>query len=446
MSAGRTEPAQAATIAAGHAGAPAARGRRALLASLGPGLVFALTVVGMGDFVANSSLGATHGYAFLWLLVISVVFRFVWLDTSARYVLVTGETLIDGFARLGRPIVFALFLVAPLLCHLTNMARVVLVGEAAQLLLPLPVGRGAAWYSLVFTAIALAVTLRGGYSWLETFCKWLIAALGSGLLAAAILSGPDPIMMARGLIPSIPEGSDTRATWLMITALIGTEAGSLTNLTYASFLREKGWRDASALPLQRRDLLLSVSAILVVGLLTQIAATNTLYGSGVRLEDARDLSRVIADRLGAVGVGLFAIGLWGKIFSSSVGVTTGYSLIISDIGRRYVPGLRREAPHNDRPADIRGRDSIFRWTASLLLISPLYVLLTDWTPVTIVLVGQSAMVVMIPILSVGLLWLTRRRDRMGAYASGTVRTGLLLVMTLVSFWVLWRNAAAWIDL
>jgi Mn2+/Fe2+ NRAMP family transporter len=145
-------------------------------------------------------------------------------------------------------------------------------------------------------------------------------------------------------------------------------------------------------------------------------------------------------------VGLFAIGLWGKIFSSSVGVTTGYSLIISDIGRRYVPGLRREAPHNDRPADIRGRDSIFRWTASLLLISPLYVLLTDWTPVTIVLVGQSAMVVMIPILSVGLLWLTRRRDRMGAYASGTVRTGLLLVMTLVSFWVLWRNAAAWIDL
>ena len=427
-----------------RAGKPEARARRTLLASLGPGIVFALTVVGMGDFVANASLGATHGYAFLWLLVLSVVFRFVWLDTSARYVLVTGEALVDGFARMGRPVVYALFIVAPLLCHLTNLARVVLVGQAAQLLVPLPGAHGAAWYSLAFTAIALAVVLRGGYPWLETLCKWLIAALGAGLLAAAILSGPDPALIARGLVPSVPKGVDTRATLLMVTALIGTEAGSMTNLTYTSFLREKGWRDASALPLQRRDLLFSVAAILVVGLLTQIAATNTLHGQNVRLEDARDLSRIIADHLGEAGLGIFAIGLWGKIFSSSVGVTTGYSLIITDIGRRYVPGLTRSASARDAAGQRSDRDPMFRWTAALLLISPLYVLLTDWTPVTIVLIGQSAMVVMIPVLSFGLVWLTRSRARMGEYVSGPLRTALLLLMTLVSLWILWRNAVEWI--
>jgi Mn2+/Fe2+ NRAMP family transporter len=438
-----TDAAPAAALAA-RANAPPARPRQTPLSTLGPGIVFVLTVVGMGDFVTNSALGATHAYAFLWMLAMGVAFRFVWLDTSARYVLVTGESLIEGFARLGRPIVVVLFLVAPLLCHLTNLARVVLIGEAAQLLVPLPGAHGAAWYSLAFTAIALATVLRGGYAWLETFCKWLIFALGVGLLAAAVLSRPDPLMVARGLIPSIPPGSDTRATLLMLTALIGTEAGSLTNLTYASFLHEKGWRDASALPLQRRDLLISVGAIFVVGLLTQIAATNTLFGAGVRLENARDLAQVIAGRLGAAGVVLFALGIWGKIFSSSVGVTTGYSLIITELGRRYIPGLRRAAADNAPSDTRRDRDPMFRWTAALLLISPLYVLLTDWKPVMLVLIGQSAMVLLMPVFSFGLVRLTRRQERMGAYVSGPLRTGALLLMTAVSLWILWRNAVEWI--
>ena len=447
MSGGQASPSSAATITPElRDDAPGARARQIGLATLGPGIVFALTVVGMGDFVANSALGATHAYAFLWLLVVSVVFRFVWLDTAARYVLASGEGLIDGFARLGRPIVYALFVMAPILCHLTNLARIVLVGEAAQMLIPLPVARGAAWYSLCFTGIALVVVLRGGYPWLEVFCKWLIAALGGGLLAAALLSGPDPASIARGLIPSIPAGIDPRTTLLMVTALVGTEAGSMTNLTYASFLREKGWRDASAFPLQRRDLLFSVGAIFVVGLLTQVAATNTLYGTGVRLENARDLSRVIADRLGTVGAVLFAIGLWGKVFSSSVGVTTGYSLIITEIGRRYVPGLRRRGYDALPGIHQHDHDVMFRWTAALLLISPLYVLLTDWKPVMLVLIGQSAMVVMIPVLSLGLIRLTRMRDRMGHYVSGPLRLGLLMVLTAVSLWFLWRNAVEWIGI
>jgi Mn2+/Fe2+ NRAMP family transporter len=164
----------------------------------------------------------------------------------------------------------------------------------------------------------------------------------------------------------------------------------------------------------------------------------------VRLENARDLAQVIAGRLGAAGVVLFALGIWGKIFSSSVGVTTGYSLIITELGRRYIPGLRRAAA-DIVPSDTRrDRDPMFRWTAALLLISPLYVLLTDWKPVMLVLIGQSAMVLLMPVFSFGLVRLTRRQERMGAYVSGPLRTGALLLMTAVSLWILWRNAVEWI--
>lgn len=424
-------------------GEVSARSWRLRIATLGPGIVFVLTVVGMGDLVTNATLGATHGYAFLWLLLVGVLFRFVWLDTAARYVLVSGETLLEGFARLGRPIVLVLFIVAPLLCHLTNLARVALVGEAIQLIVPLPGAYGAAIYSLVFTGLALLTVLRGGYDRVEMLCKWLISMLGIGLLVAAALSGPDPAGIVRGLIPSIPPGAGARATLLMVTALIGTEAGSLTNLTYASFLREKGWRDTSALLLQRRDLLFSIGAIFTVGLLTQVAASGALGGTGVSPQNARDLVLIFADRLGAVGVALFALGFAGKIFSSSVGVTTGYSLIITELGRRYVPGLRRDATGPDASGAFQ-HDPMFRAVAALLLVSPLYVLLTDWKPVLLVLLGQGAMVVLLPVVSYGLVRLTRKRERMGRYASGPVRTALLLLMAAVSLWMLWKNVAAWV--
>jgi hypothetical protein len=57
--------------------------------------------------------------------------------------------------------------------------------------------------------------------------------------------------------------------------------------------------------------------------------------------------------------------------------------------------------------------------------------------------SQAATVVLIPVLSLGLVRLTRQRDRMGVSTSGLLRTSVMLLMTAVSLWILWRNAAAW---
>jgi Mn2+/Fe2+ NRAMP family transporter len=298
-------------------------------------------------------------------------------------------------------------------------------------------------YGVGFVAAVVVAILRGGYPWLEQFSKWLIAGLSVGLAAAALVSRPEASAIVRGLIPSVPPTSDVRSTLLMVTALVGTEAGSLTNLTYASFLRARGWRDASALGRQRRDLILSVSAIFLVGVLTQIAAASAFGGSGVQLKTASDLVHVIADKIGPLGVVLVAIGLCGKVFSSTVGGTIGYALIITELGRRYVPGLRRPVAVASTDGDAIERDPLFTWTCVVLVVSPIYGLFTTWTPVTLVLLSQAATVVLIPVLSLSLIRLTRQPERMGARASGVLRTSVMLLMAMVSLWILWRNAAAW---
>ena len=61
-----------------------------LIASVGPGLVYGLTVLGAGDVVSNTAAGASYGYHLIWALGMSLIFRYVWVNTTAKYVLVSG--------------------------------------------------------------------------------------------------------------------------------------------------------------------------------------------------------------------------------------------------------------------------------------------------------------------------------------------------------------------
>ena len=69
---------------------------------LGPGLVFFFTAMGPGTFLTSAVAGATYGYALIWALALALLFRFVWVNTAASYVLVTRESLLQGYARIGR--------------------------------------------------------------------------------------------------------------------------------------------------------------------------------------------------------------------------------------------------------------------------------------------------------------------------------------------------------
>ena len=100
--------------------------------------MFILGAVGPRDLISNSMAGATHGFSLLWVLVAVLMVRFVFLNASARYVMVTGETFITGCARTGKWTLWLIFGVILLSRHLTTLVRIVLLGTAADALVPLP--------------------------------------------------------------------------------------------------------------------------------------------------------------------------------------------------------------------------------------------------------------------------------------------------------------------
>ena len=69
---------------------------------VGPGLVVAATGVGAADLVATLVAGSKFGYALLWAVVVGVVMKIVLVEGAGRYSLATGDTIYEGWTRLGK--------------------------------------------------------------------------------------------------------------------------------------------------------------------------------------------------------------------------------------------------------------------------------------------------------------------------------------------------------
>ena len=409
--------------------------------TLGPGIVFALTVIGAGDIVSNAAAGADYRYSLIWALALTLVFRFVWVGTAAKYVLVTEESLLQGYDRIGHWVSRLLLVSILFLRHVSNLYKVVLLGTVFSLFVPLPTDSGSTIWSIVLTCLGFGMMFWGGYPMIERFFKFLLLLLGGALIFGAVMSRPDLSAVLQGtFIPSFPGRHGLYDIAFLLMALVGTEAGSMTNVTYTYFMHEKGWVRRSDLPRQRFDLIFSVCCMFAMGSLVQIAAAGTLGRQGISLESLSDLLRILGEGPGTVGFAVFGLGLLAAVFTGFVGGTTGYALIVTDIVRNVLPG-RGRAAMSSHP-DYR-QDPVYRGCVALWSFSPLYILFIHVQPIWLLLAATAFGVLAIPLLAFCLLRITSDRALMGSYVNSRLTNLLLALLGLVSFYFCIDRAVRW---
>jgi Mn2+/Fe2+ NRAMP family transporter len=412
-------------------------------ARLGPGLVFFFTAMGPGTFLTSAVAGATYGYSLLWALALALLFRFVWVNTAASYVLVTRESLLQGYARVGRWLVWTALVVTIIVRHSSNLYTILLMGNAAHLLLPLPTPASGAIWSVALTIIGVVMMVWGGYPLIERACTVVIVILGVSLPVAAVFSHPDPAAIARGLfIPTIPNSTGLYSALLLLAAMIGAQAGSMSNLSYTYFATEKGWSGPEDLRRQRVDLLTSTFCRFGVGTLLQVAAAATLLPLGIKPQSAEHLVRIFSQSMGVLGKVIFGVGLWGICFSSFVGGTMGYSLIVRDICRRFVPRLQvaADSPAMTQPSR---HDPVYRWSVAFLGLSPLYIVFLGVEPVALTLVVRSMVVIVIPVLVGSLMKIANNRTLMGEHRPNLFSNAVMALLVVVSVYLTVRDSGEW---
>ena len=72
------------------------------LKRLGPGLLFAGAAIGVSHLVYSTRAGADYGWGLLWAFFIINAFKYPFFEFGPRYAIATGETLLDGYNKIGK--------------------------------------------------------------------------------------------------------------------------------------------------------------------------------------------------------------------------------------------------------------------------------------------------------------------------------------------------------
>ena len=79
--------------------------------TLGPGILFASTAIGVSHLVQSTKAGALFGFSLLWAVIAANVLKYPFFEFGSRYANATGKSIIDGYLKLGKWAIWCYFLI-----------------------------------------------------------------------------------------------------------------------------------------------------------------------------------------------------------------------------------------------------------------------------------------------------------------------------------------------
>jgi Mn2+/Fe2+ NRAMP family transporter len=410
------------------------------LRSMGPGIVVVLTWLGAGDIVEVGVAGANYGYALMWVLVLAIGMRFVFVSIIAKYHLLNerGETVLDGLHRL-HPLYAPLLLVASIVMgHIYGAYMTVGLGECLANLF----GFGPTWlWAGLCAVVGLIIVGQSVYGRVEACFKILLALLSVSFLGCAIWIGPSAGDIVEGTLAfRIPEDKGTYGSLLVAVGMIGAVAGSLMNLVYPYFLDEKGWKGPHYRRLQLYDLVFAIAVMIVLDLSIWVLGAEVLHPQGLTVSELDDFPRLLSSMIGNGGRVLFYLGIFAAIYTSLIGHARGlaslgthaYQLWRTPAGENAAAGLESQLTAHP----------LHRYIVAWILLSPLV-----WTFfgdaasfVPLTLTVQSLQVLLIPFLAGGIWWITANSRYIGERHRNVWWENLFLaVLAALALWAAWQS-------
>lgn len=172
--------------------------------NLGPGLLFAGAAIGVSHLVQSTRAGADFGFGLLWALLLVNIFKYPFFQYGPRYATATGESLIDGYKKLGQWVLILYFLLTFLTMFTIQAAVTIVTAGLAHNLFGITPNLSI--WSLVITVICLLILLLGKYKILDHGMKIIISVLALSTVIAVLIA----IFKADhsySLLPQIPKGT-----------------------------------------------------------------------------------------------------------------------------------------------------------------------------------------------------------------------------------------------
>ncbi|WP_425077344.1 Nramp family divalent metal transporter [Psychroserpens sp. S379A] len=145
------------------------------LKKIGPGLLFAGAAIGVSHLVQSTRAGADFGFGLIWALLLVNLFKYPFFQFGPRHASATGESLLDGYKKLGKPVLIAYFILTfATMFTIQTAVTIVTAGIASSLF-------GDAinieTWTVIILGVCLMLLLVGKYNLLDKLIKIIIVTL-----------------------------------------------------------------------------------------------------------------------------------------------------------------------------------------------------------------------------------------------------------------------------
>ncbi|MBL8203575.1 MAG: Nramp family divalent metal transporter [Blastocatellia bacterium] len=423
------------------------------LKRIGPGMILAASIVGSGELIATTNLGAQIGYVGLWIVLLSCFIKPVIQAELGRFTIASGETGLAGLNRVPGPrfklnwVVVAWFIMT----MITLMQLGAMFGGVAQVLNLLVPAISVPIWVLLLLGLTLALLLGGGYERIEGIAVIKVALFTLLTLLSALLLTQMPQYFswsaaAEGLKFKMPEEGLSQA--VAVFGIVGVGASEL--LMYPYWCVEKGYarfagrydgsydwvaRARGWVKVMHVDILASMLIYTVATIAFFLLGAGVLHGMGLvpgnkETEMISVLSNIYTQTFGGWAKWLFYAGaiitLYGTIFAA----TAANSRVFADMMR--LTGLFRG---DDYATRVKFRNGYVIGS----LIIPVLLFFYFKTPVKMVIAGGIAQSLMLPIIGIGTLVLHHRYVPKELRPSKIVTIALwlttIIISCLMAYWV-----------
>lgn len=391
-----------------------------IIKKIGPGIVLSASIVGSGELIATTTLGAKVGYTVMWLVIFSCLIKAVVQSFLGRYTIAMGETGLEAFNRIpGKFGKVNWVIYAWALMVLITLFQISAMFIGVSQVMKIFTGIEVVWWVLAFFVLTLVLLLGGAYHRIEKIAMVKVGLFTLiTLLAAVVLTRMPEYFSWSDIVQGFEFELPAAGIGIALATFGITGVGATELYMYTYWCVEKGyarytgphenseaWRRRARgwVHVMNVDVVFSMIIYTVATIAFYLLGAGILHGMGL-VPGATDmiviLSNIYTQTLGPWAKWVFYVGaiiiLYGTIFAA----TAGHSRMLSDFLR-----LHGVFEHDDFKARTRWRD-IFIVVLTVIPVSMYFIF--GENPVAMVTWGGMAQAWTLPIISIGTVYLIKR--------------------------------------
>jgi manganese transport protein len=319
---------------------------RKLLAFAGPGYLVAVGYMDPGNWATDLAGGSQFGYTLLSVVLLSNLMAVLLQGLASKLGVVTGRDLAQACRdHYSRGTSIALWLLCEIAIAACDLAEVIGSAIALNLLfhIPIPIGVLVTGFDVL-----LILTLQNrGVRVLEALVITLIATVGLCFLFEIILSRPDMVAVAKGLLPTPSIVSNPGMLYIAI-GILGATVMPHNLYLHSSIVQTRKYEETAAgkeeaVKFAFFDSTIALSIAFFINAAILIIASATFHTSGhAEVAEIQDAHKLLTPLLGAGASTAFALALLASGQNSTLtGTLAGQIVMEGFLNIRLRPWLRR---------------------------------------------------------------------------------------------------------